>query len=184
MRAYIIHGYSASKKDHWFEWLKSELEKLNINTTILTLPSPNDPKPNEWQTALEEQIKDIDENTYFVTHSLGSISFLKYILSLKDIKKIAGYILVSPFNDSLPLLKQLDSFLEPSLDYDKLQRLTKNKTIISAKDDTIVPISLSKSLSGFLNSNFIEVEKGGHFLASDGFKEFPLLLKEFKKLLS
>lgn len=182
MKAYIIHGYLASAEDHWFEYTKNELEKLGIDVSILTLPTPDDPKPDEWQEALDKQIKYIDKDTYFISHSLGSISFLTYLLNL-DIKKIAGYILVSPFNNSLPELKQLDIFLDSSLDYTKLKALSENRVVICAKDDTIVPFDLSISLAKSLDAKIIPLEKGGHFLASDGFKEFPLLIEEFKSLL-
>ena len=182
MHIYIIHGYSASPADHWFFWLKEKLEEENNKVTIIDLPTPLTPNPIEWNEALKKQIKVIDENSFFIAHSLGCITLLKFLEESFFEKQIAGYMLVSGFNDSIPTLKQLNNFLKSKLDYHKLNKITKNKIVISAKDDYVVPIILSERLSFLFNADFIPLEKGGHFMASDGYHKFPFLLTEFKKL--
>lgn len=182
MHIYIIHGYSASPADHWFFWLKEKLEEEKNEVTIVDLPTPLTPNPKEWNEALKKQIKTIDENSFFIAHSLGCITLLKFLEESSFKKQIAGYMLVSAFNTSLPKLNQLDSFLKRKLDYKKLENITKNKIVIGAKDDSIVPIILTERLSFLLNADFIRLEKGGHFMAGDGYKKFPFLLTEFKKL--
>jgi uncharacterized protein len=176
---YIIHGYGASPVHHWFPWLKKELEKENVKVVILDLPTPSSPNSIEWSNALEEQMKLIDENSYFIAHSLGCITLLKFLESLPNTTKIGGYILVSGFNESLPILKELDTFLKPDIEYVKLKNISSNRVVISAKDDSIVSFNLSNNLSNSLDARFLCQEKGGHFLESDGFKEFPLVLEEF-----
>jgi predicted alpha/beta hydrolase family esterase len=182
MHIYIIHGYSASPADHWFSWLKEKLEEENNKVTIIDLPTPLIPDSKEWNEALKEQIKTIDENSFFIAHSLGCITLLKFLEESSIKKQIAGYILVSGFNTSLPKLKQLDSFLKRELDYEKLKNITNNKIVIGANNDYQVPIILTERLSFLLNADFIHLEKGGHFMASDGYIKFPFLLTEFKKL--
>jgi len=184
MHIYIVHGYSASPSDHWFSWLKKEMEKKGAIVSIVNLPSPDNPEPNEWQQALEAQISSLDRNTYFVAHSLGSIALLKFFEGAQDTTAIGGYILVSGFNNSLPILPQLDSFNKPSIAYDKLVHMTDNRTVISAIDDSIVPHALSKELADSLDAKFIPLERGGHFLESDGFTEFPLVLDELEKAIT
>ncbi|MDY3200892.1 MAG: RBBP9/YdeN family alpha/beta hydrolase [Arcobacter sp.] len=181
MHIYIIHGYSASVESHWFSWLKEKLEEEN-EVTIIDLPTPQNPNPKEWNDALKEQIKFIDKNSFFIAHSLGCISLLKFLSESKIEEKIAGYMLVSGFNESLPSLKQLDHFLEKRLDYKKLEKITDNKIVIGSNDDYIVPVVLTQRLAFLLSANFICLEKGGHFLDRDGYTNFPLLLSEFKKI--
>ena len=180
---YIIHGYGASAEHHWFPWLKKELEKKDTNVVILNLPAPNSPNSNEWSNALKEQIKIIDKNSYFIAHSLGCISLLKFLEDLPYSTKIGGYILVSGFNAPLFILKELDAFLKPTIDYEKLKNISSNRVVISSKDDSIVPFNLSNNLSNCLEAKFIDLEKGGHCLESDGFKDFPLVLKELNSFL-
>lgn len=184
MHIYIVHGYGASPSDHWFPWLKKEMEKKGATVSIVNLPSPNDPQPNEWQQALEAQVSSLDRNTYFVAHSLGSIALLRFLEGTQDATTIGGYILVSGFNDSLSILPQLDSFKKPSIAYGKLVQMTNNRVVITAIDDSIVPHALSKGLADSLDAKFIPVERGGHFLGSDGFTEFPLVLDELERAIT
>ncbi|PPU08520.1 hydrolase [Xanthomonas arboricola] len=182
MRVYIVHGYSASPYRHWFPWLKQELEKQGVVVSIVTLPSPDSPRPDDWQRALEVQIESMDENTYFVAHSLGGIALLKYLETAGGASVIGGYVLVSGFNDGLPILPQLDDFAKPDIDYEKISRISGHRLVIAAADDTIVPHALSERMARSLDAKFISVQHGGHFLDSDGFTEFPLVLDELRQI--
>jgi uncharacterized protein len=183
MQIYIVHGYSASPSDHWFPWLREELEQRGAAVSIVDLPSPENPQPDEWQKALENQVSVLDRKTYFVTHSLGSITLLRYLESATSNERIGGYILVSGFNGSLPILPQLDSFQRIGIDYEKLVQITDNRVVIAALDDASVPHTITEDLAESLDAQFISVEQGGHFLSSDGFAEFPLVLSEIERFI-
>jgi uncharacterized protein len=184
MQIYIVHGYSALPSDHWFPWLRDNLEQRGAAVSIVDLPSPDNPQPDEWQEALENQVSVLDRETYFVTHSLGSITLLRYLESITSNERIGGYILVSGFNGSLPNLRQLDSFQRIGIDYERLVQITGNRVVIAALDDASVPHAFTEKLAKSLDANFISVERGGHFLDSDGFTEFPLLLNEFENFIN
>lgn len=184
MHVYIVHGYGASPSDHWFPWLKRELEKDGATVSIINLPTPSAPQPEEWQRALEAQVASIDRNTYFVAHSLGSITLLSFLEKYQANESIGGYILVSAFNAKLPILPQLDSFKEEDIDYEKLTNVARTRTVIAAIDDSIVPYTLSQRLAMSLSAKFVSVEHGNHFLGSDGFTEFPLVLTELQKAMA
>ena len=184
MRAYIIHGYGASPTDHWFSWLDGELRKRGAVVSIASLPNPYDPQPAEWQRALEQQVKSVDKDTYFIAHSLGSIALLDFLKEVRIEGQIGGYVLVSGFNASLPMLPQLDGFQQPDLDYEKLARVARTRIVIAALDDAIVPFPITQALASSLDAELISIEHGGHFLASDGFSQFPLLLNELEEATS
>ena len=179
---YIVHGYAASPSDHWFPWLKKALENRGATVSILNLPSPNNPQTDEWQQALDAQVTKLDSQTYFIGHSLGCIALLHYLDNTKDTANIGGYILVSGFNASLPILPQLDRFITPDINYPKLVEIAQHRVVIAASNDPAVPLSLSKDLADALDAEFIEVAGGGHFLGSDGYTSFPLLLETLETL--
>jgi predicted alpha/beta hydrolase family esterase len=52
------------------------------------------------------------------------------------------------------------------------------RVVIGALDDPIVPYTYTDSLAKSLDAKMVTVAKGGHFMGSDGFTEFPLLLDE------
>ncbi|WP_440224207.1 RBBP9/YdeN family alpha/beta hydrolase [Dokdonella sp. MW10] len=184
VRVVIVHGYAASPSDHWFAWLERELEARGAEVSIVSLPSPSEPKPGEWQHAIETQVPVLDADTWFVAHSLGSIAVLRFLASQGRDTTIGGYALVSGFNERLPLLPQLDDFIVADLDHARLAGVTPTRIVIAARDDAIVPFAASERLAASLDARFIAVERGGHFLGSDGFTTFPLILIELDKALA
>lgn len=144
----------------------------------------DDPQPQAWQRALETQVTSLDNNTYFVAHSLDRITLLRFLEKHPANAPIGGYILVSGFNERLPTLPQLDRFIKPDIDYGKLVQRASTRVVIAAPDDTVVPYRFIQALAKSLDARFITVEQGNHFLASDGFTEFPLVLAELQKAVA
>jgi len=60
--------------------------------------------------------------------------------------------------------------------------MTDHRAVIAAIDDSIVPHAFSKELADSLDATSIPVERGNHFLGSDGFTEFLPVLEELQKL--
>lgn len=176
MQVYIVHGYCASGLDHWFFWLAEELRARGARVSIVELPAREPPEPDEWQVALATQVHALDRNSYFVSHSLGGIATLRYLESAAANETIGGYILVSGFNARLATLPQLDAFATPNLNCLRLANMAGSRVVIAARDDPSVPHAMSERLAISLRAAFVSVPRGGHFLASDGFCEFPLLL--------
>lgn len=174
-KVFIVHGYSASPADHWFPWLRSRLTEAGAHVEILTMPNPQDPKLDAWIRQVTASVREAHSQTYFVAHSLGCITVLHYLQRLQSAPSIGGMVLVSGFAKRLPDLPMLDEFTRQALDYDKLIRSAARRVVVAAKDDSIVPFSFSKELAEQLQGEFYEVERGGHFLASDGYTTHPLV---------
>lgn len=174
-QVYIVHGFAANPSKHWFKWLESELEKdKNVSVKILNLPNSEKPNLQEWLNELKKEVKNVDSNTYFVGHSLGCITILRYVASLDS--KIGGVILVSGFYEKLKILPQLDSFVTPTLDFNKIINLVQNRVVISARNDEIVPSILSNNLADKLQATFIQTANGKHFMDREGVDKMPLVL--------
>ncbi|WP_226530380.1 RBBP9/YdeN family alpha/beta hydrolase [Metabacillus niabensis] len=174
-QVYIIHGYGASPANHWFPWLKEKLIADGNQVSVLHMPNSSDPNKEEWLDTLTNEIKNVNNKTYFVTHSLGSITLLNYLDQLDPLPSFGGFIIVSGFSEPLSSLPSLNPFTVTIVDYKKIISATNSRAVIAAKDDYIVPIQLSKNLSKQLDTSFYPVEKGGHFLEEDGFTSFPLV---------
>lgn len=175
-QVYIIHGYGASPASHWFPWLKEKLIADNHQVLVLQMPNSSDPKKEEWLETLANKIKNLDDNTYFITHSLGSITLLNYLEQLDPLPNFGAFILVAGFSEPLSSLpSSLNPFTLKKVDYKKIISVTNSRAVIAAKDDYIVPFALSQNLSNQLDASFYPVEKGGHFRGDDGFITFPLI---------
>lgn len=174
-QVYIIHGYGASPSSHWFPWLKEKLLADDHQVSVLHMPNSSNPKKEEWLKTLTNKIKDLDNNTYFVAHSLGSITLLNYLEQLDPLPDFGGFILVSGFSQHLSSLPSLNPFTVKKVDNQKIISATNSRVVIAAKDDYIVPFQLSENLSKQLDTSFYPVKKGGHFLEDDGFSTFKLV---------
>ena len=78
-RAFIIHGYGATPEDHWFSWLAQQLQAAGVATAIPALPDPEQPDFDRWQAALATHLGTPDAHTFYVAHSLGTISLLHFL---------------------------------------------------------------------------------------------------------
>lgn len=181
---YILHGYTASSQAEWFPWLKNKLIEVGATVTVFDMPNPNAPVPEEWDAYLSNTIVECDENTFFVGHSLGCIALLRYLEKQAVTAKIGGIILVSGFLKPVPTLPMLDSFLRQELKILQLVEMIKQRLVISSPKDWIVDYQYSCELAKQMEARLITVENGGHFIAQEGFTEFPLVYDELCKMIN
>lgn len=173
-QVYIVHGYMASPSDHWFGWLKSQLEARGAKVTILAMPDSGNPDPAAWQRHLQQSVERPDRNSFFVAHSLGCIAVLHYLQSLPAHTHIGGLLLVSGFAATLPIIPQLDGFTSTPLDAERIVAMSPGRMVIASRNDAVVPYALTVDLSRQLQAQLSTVEEGGHFLGSEGFTTLPI----------
>ncbi|WP_411818785.1 RBBP9/YdeN family alpha/beta hydrolase [Hyphococcus sp. DH-69] len=172
---YIVHGYMAGPEDHWFGWLHENVENNGGEARIIQMPNSFDPVAERWTEALLTQIDQLDENTIIVAHSLGGISTLRFLDKHPD-KKISGLILVSSFENELPAIPALKDFIIPKgFNAETIKQIAEYRTVFVSDNDPYVEPELTTSLAVSLDASVREIPGGGHFLASDGYEEFPEL---------
>lgn len=184
VNVFIIHGFMATPQDHWFPWLKNELEKRAIAVKVLALPDSSFPNPVNWHNAMSENIDTLNDNTFIVTHSLGTVSLLTYLEDRNvDNSMIGGLVIVSGFASPLPELPQLNGFVSRPINFKKIIHMVPKRVVFGSPQDPIVPYALTKQLAEKLESEIYPIENAGHFLASDGFKIFPKLLQTLLNMI-
>jgi predicted alpha/beta hydrolase family esterase len=178
----IVHGYMASPQDHWFPWLKAKLEAEGAEVDVLALPDSAQARADAWQGYMKSHVQQPDANHYFVAHSLGCITLLRYLDSLPPQARVGGYVLVSGFADSLSLLPQLDEFTAQPLDYRQLIAIAPKRLVIASRNDGVVPYRQSAALSRQLKAQLFSVANGGHFLGSEGHTELPIVYDQLMRM--
>lgn len=177
----IVHGYTASPNDNWFNWLKDELEALGATVDVPELPESNSPDPQKWQQCLLDANIQFDENTILIGHSLGGITALRFLQeNAPEGAKIGGYVLVSGFDRSLDTLSDLVEHTQCSLDYNKLIDITDKRASIISSNDWVVDPEASMELAKALETSVTMVENAGHFLDREGYTRLPALLNLLK----
>jgi len=181
-RCYIIHGWEANPNLHWFPWLKKELKKLNFDVKVLKMPNTMQPKLSEWLSFLLKIAKNPNESTYLIGHSLGVITILRYLESLKNGQKIGCVILVAGFSTDIGY-EEIASFTSKPLNYEKVKKSANKIVAIHSDNDPYVPIKQGQILKDKLNAELIIIPKAGQFNKEDGFTKLPVVLESIKNCL-
>lgn len=178
-RAFLIHGWDGRPNNHWFPWLIAELKARYFNVDALSMPTPATPHLKDWLRAIKEAVGTPDEHTYFVGHSLGCVTIVRYLESLPKKTKVGGAIFVAGFsgNISLPELAEFYATPEQPIDLDRVKSICSKITTIFSDDDPVVPLVKGISFAKAIGAKVI-IEKGkGHFCKSDGVTALPTVLE-------
>jgi hypothetical protein len=181
-RVIVVHGYGGHPDKNWFPWLKSELGKQGIETIVPQMPNTDTPQLQEWLPYLQNLIGEPDADTYLVGHSLGCITILRYLESLKKNAQVGGVILVSGFAEPIHLI-ELNNFFVPKLDDSRIQLATKEILAINSDNDGYVPLWQGEKIAERFNARLIVLHNAGHINASSGFEKLPILLSELRDML-
>lgn len=180
-KVYLIHGWGGSdSSEGWFGWLKEELRNRGIDIIVFNMPNTNSPKIKEWVSFLEKNIKekDLNEETYFIGHSIGCQTILRYLERLPENKKIAGAIFIAGwFNlirecyGSEEEKKIAKPWIETPINSEKVKKHTENLLAIFSDNDDCVPLSDSKIFKEKLNARIVIKNNEGHFNETQEIKE-------------
>lgn len=185
MRVYVVHGYSAAPHDHWFPWLAERLRAQGHDVEVLPMPDSTSPSREAWERTLDERVGDVDEDTLVVTHSLGTVTVLRWLAGLTEPWRLRGLVTVSGFQGPIAAVPELDDYLAEPLDPADVERVRgaiDARVGIHSDDDAIVPPDASKELAAQLGARTREVLGGGHFLADEGFTELAEVLEAVEDL--
>ena len=174
-KIFIVHGWEAAPNNHWFPWLKNELETRGFKVSVLPMPNTVHPKLSEWLKELQKQIGTPNSNVYMVGHSLGGTAVLRYLESLPENEKIGGAVLVATPIEPIGY-DEIGEFLDPPFNFEKIKQSAEHITLIYSDDDPVVPYQQGKILESALGATLFTIKNGGHFNASDGFLQLPEVL--------
>src|SRR3989344_1572483 len=94
-RFFIVHGWGGRPDKGWLKWLNIELTKRGFEVHAERMPNPDYPKIKEWIDYLKKIAANPDEDTYFIGHSIGCQTILRYIESLPDKTKFGGVFFIA-----------------------------------------------------------------------------------------
>lgn len=175
---FIIHGSYGNPYKNWIPWLKKQLSKRKLNCIVPSFSTPYKQDYESWSKILKVyfEIGYITENTTFITHSLGGIFTVRFLLEnkikVKRIITIAGFNNLE-FEDDMNLYKSF--YLDKDLSDIKLYSL--ERISFYSDNDPYVPQSNAEEFADSILSEKILVNGAGHFNEKYGYTEFTELLK-------
>lgn len=183
-RLFIVHGFTANPDKHWFPWLKGRAEALGMEVIIPAMPNTMAPQESEWLETLRHQVGRVDENTWFIGHSLGCITILRYLMEQPADRVAAGIIMVSGFDEPVANLPELNEFTTEPLTITASIARIPHQAVIASLNDDIVPTAFTLRLAQRLEAPLYALPASGHFLDREGFDTLPLietLLRDFTR---
>lgn len=170
-KIFLIDGYGGSPTVNWLDWIGRQLEN-EFQIKKICIDKPDVAEVQKFDNALVSQIDEV-ESSYFICHSLGCVTLIRYLIKIKKVPK--GIIFVSPFDQHVHGFDMFyEFFVHASLE---LLNPDSNKSIIiSSMNDPIIPFKYSQEVAEKLKIPFILFPTGAHFRASDGMVKFPAIL--------
>ncbi len=185
-RIIIVHGWSGAPTDCWIPWLKNELKQKGFEVITPTMPNADTPELKSWVQHLGEIVGEVDENTYFVGHSIGCQAIMHFVEGQN--KPAGGAVFVAPFFRLLNLETEEEKVIanpwfEAVLDYEKIKRNLPNLTCIFSDDDPDVDIGNKELFEERLGAKTIVEHNKGHFSDDAGVKELPPALNALIEII-
>lgn len=188
-RVFFIHGWGGAPEEGWRPWLKEQLEAKGFTIINLSMPDTDYPQMNKWVTTLRDAVISPDKNCYFVGHSIGCQTILRYLESLPENIKVGGAVFVAgwtiltsqatPDEETRAIAKP---WIETPIDWAKVKGHTNNFIAIFSDNDPYVSLNESEVFKDKIGAKIITLTNKGHFSGDDGITELPVALDAILQL--
>lgn len=192
-RVFLIHGWEGSPNGHWFPWLALELRARGFEVNAPQMPTgtridaDNERgytqilKVKEWLDFLKGYVVKPDTDTYFVGHSLGCITIVRYLAELTPKAHAGGAVFVAGFSGRVEV-PQISEFYSLPFDAERAKAHCGKFVMIFSDNDLYVPMEKSLEMARQLGAKTILERGKGHFCASDGVTALPSVLQSLLKV--
>lgn len=184
-RVFLIHGWEGSPDEGWRPWLQEQLEDRGFAVKIPAMPDTKHPTIEAWVPFLQQAVGIADDQTYFVCHSLGCITVIRYLESLASSQHVGGSVFIAGFGNDLNYEGyngELASFFRTPINWEKVKRVGQKFVVIHSEDDPWVAVDQAKNLAEKLGVEPLLVSGFKHFSGDDGVTELPLALEAIVKM--
>lgn len=191
----ILHAWFAHPDDHWYPWLKKELEAKGYNVLVPELIDKDKPTLKDWTRCVFEDLdgqgdltdqngkennrlnrakhKDRLDRFVVVGHSLGAVLALR----LAEKYKIDKLVLVAGW-DFWDLTPEHETFFKKPIDHERIKQNVKKIVVIYSDRDPYSTVWQGEQFAKRLGAKFVLVKGKGHFTKSDGAEEAVEVLKQ------
>jgi uncharacterized protein len=181
----IVHGWKGRPETNWKPWLKKELDSKGYEVDVPGMPETEHPIANDWVKKLTATVGKPTEDTYLVGHSLGCITILRYLETLKDDEQIGGVILVAGFGQRFPAYQgQHDSFFDHELDWQRIREHCRNFVAVNSDDDPHIGLEQMELFHDRLDAKGVVLHGMGHFGSADNVFELPVVRDELLAIVA
>ena len=185
-KVFIIHGWGGYPEEGWLSWLNQELMARGFEAKNSAMPQTDEPKIQPWVETLKKEVGIPDENTFFVGHSIGCQTILRYIESLREEIRVGGAVFVAPWVRLKGLTKKEEEiakpWLETPINWQKVKKHTAKFVAIFSDNDPVVYLDDSETFKEKLGAEIIIENNKLHFSGDDSIDQLPSALESILKI--
>lgn len=189
-RIFIIHGWGGLSNEGWLGWLKQELEAAGYLVVAPQMPNTNEPRIKTWVEAITQSVGVVDNNTFFIGHSIGCQAVARYLSQLPSGEISGGAVFVAGFFKRLIMTdfddqsKELTGeWLGALIDFNLIKKHLIKSLAIFSDNDPYVPLDNQDDFRESLDSKIIIEHDQGHFSGSSGLPKYPSVLENIKTFI-
>ncbi len=177
-RVVLIHRWSGGPLDDWRPWLKGELEQRGWQVLVPEMPDTDVPVIEKWVSHLAEVAGVPDADTYFIGHSIGCQTILRYLETVDT--PIGGAVFVAGWFDLENLedeeVKEIARpWIETPIDLEKVRKVLPQSVLLISDNDPYGAFEENKRKFAEIVTETIALSNAGHITAS----EVPVILDQF-----
>jgi hypothetical protein len=178
----LVHGWGGDSSEGWLTPLRKLLESKSIKVIAENMPNSFKPKIGEWTAHLKKIAGTIDNDTYFIGHSIGCQAIMRFLEQLPKKMKVGGCIFVAGWFhltdetwDETYTKEIAEPWINTPIKFDRIKEHTNRFLLILSNDDPYVPLSDSNLFKENLGAKIVIGKKQGHIEELNG-KEIKAIL--------
>ena len=180
-RVFMIHGWGGGPEPDFFIWLRKELKNKGFLVEAPEMPNTETPVIEEWVKTLEKAVGKTDKDTYFIGHSIGCQTIIRYLQNTKA--KAGGALLVAAWVNLANLeeneIKIAETWVKNPINFKEVKKNIGKTTVLISDNDPYNCLDENvKAFKEKLNANVIVKHSMEHFNNS----KYDFILEEFLKL--
>ena len=184
-RVFLIHGWEGYPEEGWRPWLRKKLEDKGFEVIVPAMPDTKKPTIEVWLPFLRNLVEKPTKDDFFVGHSLGCITILRFIEHLKEDEKVGGAVLIAGFGADLNYNgynHELATFFNATINWAEIKKHCSKFVSIQSSNDPFVSIENNELFKLMLDARTVVVPDMKHFSGGYGIIELPIALEYVLKI--
>jgi len=164
-RVFIVHGWGGNPSSGWVPWLRNALEARGYQVNAPIMPNADAPVIKDWVKHLTDIVGTPDKETYFVGHSIGCQTILRYLETID--KPVGGAVFVAGWF-TLENLEDEDSkevarpWITTPINLKRIKEILPKSVLIISSDDPFGAFRENKQKFSGLVSREVVLPNAGH----------------------
>ena len=163
-RVFIVHGWGGTPEKEWLPWAAEALRTQGYEVYVPAMPNTEDPEIGAWVAKLAELVGAPDAETYFIGHSIGCQTILRYLETIDTL--VGGAVFVAGwFNleglegDEIEIGKP---WIETPIDIAKVASVLPKSVLVISDDDPYGAFEENKQKFAELGSREVVLHAADH----------------------